>query len=58
MLRRSDTPARFQDMDDLIAHFGNLVGQAYRASLPKIPTGKSCREHFVASGQSTYWSDK
>lgn len=61
MLRRSDTPARFKDMDALTAHFSMLAGQAYRASLPKIPAGKNCREHFLGSGvsspQSTYWCD-
>jgi TPR repeat protein len=61
MLRRSDTPARFKDMDALAARFSQLVGQAYRDSLPKMPPGKNCREHFLGSGtssaQSTYFCD-
>jgi hypothetical protein len=46
MLRRSDIPARFRDMDDLIAHFNVLVGQAYRNSLPSFPPGKNCNERY------------
>jgi TPR repeat protein len=57
MLRRSDTPARFKDIDELTAHFSYLAGQAYRASLPKFPAGKNCHEHNVVSSQSTYWCD-
>jgi TPR repeat protein len=57
MLRRSDTPARFKDMDQLAAHFSQLVGQAHRNALPKMPAGKNCREHYVSSSQSTYWCD-
>ena len=57
MLRRSDTPARFKDMDALTAHFSQLLGQAYRDAMPKMPAGKNCREHYVPSGtgQSTFW---
>jgi hypothetical protein len=46
MLRRSDTPARFKDMDELTAHFSQLVGHAYQASLPRIPAGKNCNERY------------
>jgi len=55
MLRRSDTPARFKDMDELIAHFGIVV--QISNPLPKIPAGKNCREHYIPGGsaQSTYF---
>jgi hypothetical protein len=41
MLRRSDTPRRFRDMDELSAHSSALVGQAYRNSLPTFPPAKT-----------------
>jgi TPR repeat protein len=46
MLRRSDIPAHFRDMDDLAAHFNALVDQAYRNSLPSFPAGKNCNERY------------
>jgi TPR repeat protein len=57
MLRRSDTPARFRDLDQLAGYYGRLLGQAYLDSLPKIPAGKNCREHYIPGGsaQSTYF---
>jgi hypothetical protein len=42
-------------MDELTAHFSQLLGQAYRDAMPKMPAGKNCREHYVTSGQSTFW---
>ena len=46
MLRRSDTPARFNDMNALAGYLGKLLGQAYEDSLPKFPPGKNCKEHY------------
>ncbi len=46
MLRRSDTPARFKDMNELTAHFSYLAGQVYTVSLPRIPPGKNCNERY------------
>ena len=62
MLRRSDTPARFRDMDDLGEHFSKLVGDASRASLPHSPPGKNCHEHNSAAQAygghySSFWCD-
>jgi TPR repeat protein len=45
MLRRTDTPARFRDMDDLTGYFSRLQGATQAASLPHFPPGKSCHEH-------------
>jgi TPR repeat protein len=54
MLRRSDTPTRFRDMDELFRHYGTLVGPP---PTPPIPPGKNCREHYIpgGTGQSTFW---
>jgi TPR repeat protein len=53
MLRRNDTPARFRDLDDLLAHFSQLQAQAFRnATMPHFPPGKHCYEH--SSTQAAY----
>jgi TPR repeat protein len=62
MLQRTDTPARFRDINDLLDHFSALQGQAYYNSLPHFPPGKHCHEHSSTSTAytghySAYWCD-
>jgi TPR repeat protein len=52
MLRRSDTPARFRNIDEMGAYFGKLVGDAYAASLPKV--GPGCHDHYMGADRGTF----
>ena len=51
-LQRSDTPARFRNVDEMGAYFGKLVGEAYAASLPSV--GPGCHDHYLGNGKGTY----
>ena len=52
MLRQSDTPARFQNVDEMGNYFSKLVGEAYAASLPTL--GPGCHHHYLGNGRGTY----